>query len=405
MGATISEETEATISEETEQTRCEEVEVTNDFQSEKEIKQEEEKLKLEIKELKQEQKRKEDEYKRQNHLRDEKLKQIIKKMNTDLSGQSYSGGNDIKGIDDTIRQLEQIVEKNTNDDEKIRVKERIPKIPFVNGESVFVVEGKQKGKYGKIQTGNHGNIKIAIGVDVEVDRGKRKALWMPINYLQKKDKILENGVTHSNANVEISHTTLIQKKIMLSTCVEMTNLTETQQMKIITTNQQEILPFLHLGDYEAFKEIGTHNQESFAVVVKVTHQAHDDPKNTFYYNPNLPKTIKLYDIGKGLGDVNESWIALSKSIDKILPKITQHMKAKERILVHCTQGVSRSPTVVIAYLMWRYHVPYDKAFAFVQSKRLQIDPKQGFVEGLKAKYTDEEVINDQNQVKKIKLNR
>jgi protein-tyrosine phosphatase len=31
-----------------------------------------------------------------------------------------------------------------------------------------------------------------------------------------------------------------------------------------------------------------------------------------------------------------------------------------RILVHCSQGVSRSATLVIAYMMWRSGKPYDE---------------------------------------------
>ncbi|KAG2483604.1 hypothetical protein HYH03_017546 [Edaphochlamys debaryana] len=49
-----------------------------------------------------------------------------------------------------------------------------------------------------------------------------------------------------------------------------------------------------------------------------------------------------------------------------------------RILVHCSQGVSRSATLVIAYMMWRSGKPYDEVFAAVKSIRGVANPNIGF---------------------------
>jgi len=57
--------------------------------------------------------------------------------------------------------------------------------------------------------------------------------------------------------------------------------------------------------------------------------------------------------------------------------------AKAGALVHCKQGVSRSATVVIAYLMRKFNVPYEAAFNFVFSRRPCIDPNVGFRKQLK----------------------
>ncbi|XP_013742329.1 protein-tyrosine-phosphatase MKP1 [Brassica napus] len=51
---------------------------------------------------------------------------------------------------------------------------------------------------------------------------------------------------------------------------------------------------------------------------------------------------------------------------------------KGRIFVHCCQGVSRSTSLVIAYLMWREGQSFDDAFHYVKSARGIADPNMGF---------------------------
>ncbi|CAN8279392.1 unnamed protein product [Cochlearia groenlandica] len=49
-----------------------------------------------------------------------------------------------------------------------------------------------------------------------------------------------------------------------------------------------------------------------------------------------------------------------------------------RLYVHCCQGVSRSTSLVIAYLMWREGQSFDDAFQYVKSARGITDPNMGF---------------------------
>jgi protein-tyrosine phosphatase len=48
------------------------------------------------------------------------------------------------------------------------------------------------------------------------------------------------------------------------------------------------------------------------------------------------------------------------------------------VLVHCFAGVSRSATIVIAYLMQEYGMSNREAFQFVRQKRYFIHPNDGF---------------------------
>lgn len=49
-----------------------------------------------------------------------------------------------------------------------------------------------------------------------------------------------------------------------------------------------------------------------------------------------------------------------------------------RVFVHCCQGVSRSTSLVIAYLMWREGQTFDDAFQLVKAARGIADPNMGF---------------------------
>lgn len=52
---------------------------------------------------------------------------------------------------------------------------------------------------------------------------------------------------------------------------------------------------------------------------------------------------------------------------------------KARVLVHCAQGISRSSSVVCAYLIAKYGWTPDQAMRFLKSKYALADPNPGFV--------------------------
>ena len=53
--------------------------------------------------------------------------------------------------------------------------------------------------------------------------------------------------------------------------------------------------------------------------------------------------------------------------------------APGRVLVHCSQGVSRSATLAIAYLMWKRAAGYDDVFQEVKAARGVANPNIGFI--------------------------
>ncbi|XP_045779835.1 dual specificity protein phosphatase 22-like [Maniola jurtina] len=56
---------------------------------------------------------------------------------------------------------------------------------------------------------------------------------------------------------------------------------------------------------------------------------------------------------------------------------------KGNVLVHCHYGVSRSATLIIAYIMQKYKMSFERAYSFVRQRRKFINPNSGFVSQLK----------------------
>lgn len=60
-----------------------------------------------------------------------------------------------------------------------------------------------------------------------------------------------------------------------------------------------------------------------------------------------------------------------------------HKFRSENILVHCNAGISRSPTIVISYLMALEKIRFEEAFQKVKSVREKVKPNEGFLRQLK----------------------
>lgn len=73
-----------------------------------------------------------------------------------------------------------------------------------------------------------------------------------------------------------------------------------------------------------------------------------------------------------------------------------------RILVHCAMGISRSATIVIAYIMSRYNMSLRTSYDYVRSKRPIISPNALFLKLLQD-YENELIIEQRELLERKRL--
>jgi protein-tyrosine phosphatase len=74
---------------------------------------------------------------------------------------------------------------------------------------------------------------------------------------------------------------------------------------------------------------------------------------------------------------------IARHFDECNKFIGHHLESGGRVLVHCRMGVSRSATIVIAYLMASGFISYRKAFDHVKERRIKVSPNLGFILALR----------------------
>lgn len=147
-----------------------------------------------------------------------------------------------------------------------------------------------------------------------------------------------------------------------------------------------IEPNFLLGNLSAATDIST------IIKYKITHILTIDtcplPRNVLELQYVTTKFIQLSDLPKE---------DLLKYMDETKQFIDEGL-SKGVVLVHCYYGVSRSATVVIAYIMQKYTLSYSEAFEKVKAKRSIVFPNQGFVAQLKL-YKEMGFKIDKNHIK------
>lgn len=125
---------------------------------------------------------------------------------------------------------------------------------------------------------------------------------------------------------------------------------------------------VYLGDIYGTKELDYFKQEKIGGIISLTTE---ETAPTF-------NDKSLQHLCINIGDSPE--INIIQHFKKCIDFIES---SSQNTYVHCMCGVSRSSSIVIAYIMWKNKIKYYDAYFFVKNKRPFICPNDGFIDQLK----------------------
>ena len=72
-------------------------------------------------------------------------------------------------------------------------------------------------------------------------------------------------------------------------------------------------------------------------------------------------------------------INILDAVKKLISFLRNINNENSKILIHCSEGISRAPALVCAYLMWKCNMDFKTAVNFIKEKRKCVDINLGFM--------------------------
>ncbi|XP_033873523.1 dual specificity protein phosphatase 10-like [Acipenser ruthenus] len=185
----------------------------------------------------------------------------------------------------------------------------------------------------------------------------------------KDPLVLKGGLSSFRQN----HENLCDHSLQLQECLDSGGASAAVSHSLPTTPDVEnaeltpILPFLYLGNEHDAQDLEKVQKMNIAYIINVTTHLplfHYD-KGIFNYK-RLPAT-----------DSNKQ--NLRQYFEEAFEFIEEAHQSGKGLLIHCQAGVSRSATIVIAYLMKHTRMTMTDAYKFVKTRRPIISPNLNFM--------------------------
>jgi len=149
------------------------------------------------------------------------------------------------------------------------------------------------------------------------------------------------------------------------------------------THASEVFPWLYIGSFNNACDIYELERIKATYVLNCAYECN---------NEKLPKEIK--ELHLKIYDYEE--FDISGFFEKANDFINQCKSEKGVMLVHCKLGISRSATLVLAYLIKNLGYTVDSALQFLVQKRDRVNPNKGFIKQL---YSYEQ-LNKETKIEK-----
>lgn len=152
-------------------------------------------------------------------------------------------------------------------------------------------------------------------------------------------------------------------------------------------NRRQVLPPARVTDYLYLSDVEYASNDAWRAKHKITHVVHAMPTCICWPNFDQRKFVEKLDAANlrvCLYDHEHFDQNICKVFQPVIDFIDGARKSnpKARVLVHCAAGVSRSVTLVLAYLMAREQMTLQNAVSHVFSKRPMIDPLWFYIQTL-----------------------
>lgn len=148
------------------------------------------------------------------------------------------------------------------------------------------------------------------------------------------------------------------------------------QIICLYSRAQEVCPNLFIGSQTAAENLEELKRN------KITHILNATTDLPFYFE-NLPEKFSYFRanmIDSVAMDITSNGI-----LDECLKFIENAITKGGKVFVHCQAGISRSGSIVVAYLMKTQHLTYEEALIRARKVRGCICPNAGFEKQLKNK--------------------
>ena len=140
--------------------------------------------------------------------------------------------------------------------------------------------------------------------------------------------------------------------------------------RALNTKMHKVNDLLYIGNRAASEDLRLLKSEGISRILQLL---------DFYIPKEYEDSIEVHYIRMEDSE--------NENLERILPEALRYIHIAisqgKKILVHCNAGVSRSGSVVIAYIMATEKMDFRTALSFVEDKRACVSPNPGFIEQLK----------------------